>query len=235
MREYLIDGIKKIGLEYNDEKIEKLLKYFNYLVEYNKHTNLTAIRDEKDAMEKHFLDSLLLENLLLEKNCKKAIDIGTGAGFPGMVLAIFNPNIEFVLMDSVGKKTTFLQLVKEMLNLENVTVINSRAEDYINDDNRESFDVGLCRGVNKLNVILEYMIPFIKVDGVFLAQKMVGTEEEDQSEKALEILNSKIVKIHKFQLPNYKDERLVVEILKEKITDKKYPRRAGVALKKPLQ
>ncbi|MGL5760577.1 MAG: 16S rRNA (guanine(527)-N(7))-methyltransferase RsmG, partial [Cetobacterium sp.] len=143
MREYLVEGIKKIGLQYTDEKIENLIKYLEYLVAYNKHTNLTAIRDTKDAIEKHFLDSLLLQNLLDEKKGKKAIDIGTGAGFPGMVLAIFNPNIEFVLMDSVGKKTTFLENVKELLNLENVTIVNSRAEDYINAENRESFDIGL--------------------------------------------------------------------------------------------
>ncbi|MGL4652909.1 MAG: 16S rRNA (guanine(527)-N(7))-methyltransferase RsmG [Cetobacterium sp.] len=234
MREYLIDGIKKIGLNYTDEKVNNLVKYLEYLVEYNTHTNLTAIRDTKDAIEKHFLDSLLLQNLLDEKQGKKAIDIGTGAGFPGMVLAIFNPNVEFVLMDSVGKKTTFLQNVKEMLNLNNVTVVNSRAEDYINDENRESFDIGLCRGVNKLNVILEYMIPFIKVGGHFLAQKMVGTEEEGEATNALDTLGAKIVTVHKYNLPNYGDERLVVEILKETSTDKKYPRRAGVALKKPL-
>lgn len=234
MREYLIEGIKKIGLEFTDEKIDNLVKYLEYLVEYNTHTNLTAIRDTKDAIEKHFLDSLLLQNLLDEKKGKKAIDIGTGAGFPGMVLAIFNPEMEFVLMDSVGKKTTFLQNVKELLNLKNVTVINSRAEDYINDENRETFDIGLCRGVNKLNVILEYMIPFIKVGGHFLAQKMAGTEEEGEAQNALDTLGAKILKVHTYKLPNYGDIRLVVEILKEKTTDKKYPRRAGVALKKPL-
>ena len=234
MKEYLVEGIKKIGLEYTDKKVDNLVKYLEYLVEYNSHTNLTAIRDTKDAIEKHFLDSLLLQNLIDEKKGKKAIDIGTGAGFPGMVLAIFNPDMEFVLMDSVGKKTVFLQKVKELLNLENVTVINSRAEDYINSENRESFDIGLCRGVNKLNVILEYMIPFIKVGGYFLAQKMAGTEEEDEAKNALDTLGAKIIKIHNYKLPNYGDSRLVVEILKEKTTDKKYPRRAGVALKKPL-
>ncbi|MGL4904637.1 MAG: 16S rRNA (guanine(527)-N(7))-methyltransferase RsmG [Cetobacterium sp.] len=234
MREYLIEGIKKIGLKYTEEKINNLIKYLEYLVEYNAHTNLTAIRDMKDALEKHFLDSLLLQKLLDEKKARKAIDIGTGAGFPGMVLAIFNPEVEFVLMDSVGKKTTFLENVKELLNLENVTVVNSRAEDYITSENRETFDIGLCRGVSKLNVILEYMIPFIKVDGYFLAQKMVGTEEEDEATNALDILGAKIITIHKYHLPNYVDERLVVEILKNKSTDKKYPRRAGVALKKPL-
>ncbi|MDX8336267.1 MULTISPECIES: 16S rRNA (guanine(527)-N(7))-methyltransferase RsmG [Cetobacterium] len=234
MREYLVEGIKKIGLEYTEEKIDNLIKYLEYLVEYNSHTNLTAIRDTKDAIEKHFLDSLLLQNLLNEKKGKKAIDIGTGAGFPGMVLAIFNPEIEFVLMDSVGKKTTFLQNVKELLELNNVTVVNSRAEDYITEENRESFDIGLCRGVNKLNVILEYMIPFIKIGGYFLAQKMSGTEEENEAENALNTLGARIITIHRYKLPNYGDERLVVEILKEKTTDKKYPRRAGVALKKPL-
>ncbi|MGL4988084.1 MAG: 16S rRNA (guanine(527)-N(7))-methyltransferase RsmG [Cetobacterium sp.] len=234
MREYLIEGIKKIGLKYTEEKVNNLIKYLEYLVEYNAHTNLTAIRDTKDALEKHFLDSLLLQNLLDEKKAKKAIDIGTGAGFPGMVLAIFNPEVEFVLMDSVGKKTIFLENVKELLNLENVTVVNSRAEDYITSENRESFDIGLCRGVSKLNVILEYMIPFIKIDGYFLAQKMVGTEEEDEATNALDILGAKIITVHKYHLPNYGDERLVVEILKNKSTDKKYPRRAGVALKKPL-
>lgn len=234
MKNYLIEGIKKIGLKYTDEKVNNLIKYFEYLVEYNSHTNLTAIRDEKDALEKHFLDSLLLQNLLDEKECKKAIDIGTGAGFPGMVLAIFNPNVEFVLMDSVGKKTIFLENVKELLNLENVTVVNSRAEDYITPENRETFDIGLCRGVNKLNVILEYMIPFIKVNGHFLAQKMVGTEEEGEATNALNILGAKIITVHRYNLPNYGDERLVVEILKDKSTDAKYPRRAGVALKKPL-
>ncbi|MGL5053628.1 MAG: 16S rRNA (guanine(527)-N(7))-methyltransferase RsmG [Cetobacterium sp.] len=234
MKEYLIEGMKKIGLKYTDEKINNLIKYLEYLVEYNSHTNLTAIRDTKDALEKHFLDSLLLQKLLDEKQCKKAIDIGTGAGFPGMVLAIFNPDIEFVLMDSVGKKTIFLQNVKELLNLENVTVVNSRAEDYITPENRETFDVGLCRGVNKLNVILEYMIPFIKVNGHFLAQKMVGTEEEDEATNALNTLGAKIITVHRYNLPHYGDERLVVEILKDKLTDIKYPRRAGVALKKPL-
>ncbi|MGL5356115.1 MAG: 16S rRNA (guanine(527)-N(7))-methyltransferase RsmG, partial [Cetobacterium sp.] len=211
MKNYLIEGIKKIGLKYTDEKVNNLIKYFEYLVEYNSHTNLTAIRDEKDALEKHFLDSLLLQNLLDEKECKKAIDIGTGAGFPGMVLAIFNPNVEFVLMDSVGKKTIFLENVKELLNLENVTVVNSRAEDYITPENRETFDIGLCRGVNKLNVILEYMIPFIKVNGHFLAQKMVGTEEEGEATNALNILGAKIITVHRYNLPNYGDERLVVE------------------------
>ena len=156
MREFLVEGIKKLNIEYTDKKVDDLVKYLGLLIEYNSHTNLTALRDEKSIIEKHFLDSLI------KNRSKKAIDIGTGAGFPGMVLAIFNPDIEFTLMDSIGKKTKFLELVKEDLELNNVNVVTSRAEDYINDENRETYDLGLCRGVSKLGTILEYIIPFLK-------------------------------------------------------------------------
>ena len=233
MREFLLEGIKKLSIEYTDEKINNLIKYLKLLTEYNAHTNLTALRDEKSIIEKHFLDSLLLQNLI-KKEFKKAIDIGTGAGFPGMVLAIFNPNIEFTLMDSIGKKTKFLDLVKERLELHNVTVVTSRAEDYINDENRETYDLGLCRGVSKLGTILEYIIPFLKVSGEFLSQKMEGTGEEIEAENALNILKSEITETYNLQLPFSKDSRVVIRIKKTASNDKKYPRRAGIPLKRPL-
>ena len=233
MREFLLEGIKKLNIEYTDEKINNLIKYLKLLTEYNAHTNLTALRDEKSIIEKHFLYSLLLQNLI-KKEFKKAIDIGTGAGFPGMVLAIFNPNIEFTLMDSIGKKTKFLDLVKERLELHNVTVVTSRAEDYINDENRETYDLGLCRGVSKLGTILEYIIPFLKVSGEFLSQKMEGTGEEIEAENALNILKSEITETYNLQLPFSKDSRVVIRIKKTASNDKKYPRRAGIPLKRPL-
>lgn len=233
MREYLLEGIKKIGLDYTEEKVDNLIKYLNLLIEYNSHTNLTAIRDEKGIVEKHFLDSLLLQNLI-KAGTKKAIDIGTGAGFPGMVLAIFNPEIEFTLMDSIGKKTKFLQQVKENLNLSNVTVVTSRAEDYITDENRESYDLGVCRGVSKLSTILEYILPFLKVNGEFLSQKMEGTGEEDEASNALSILKGKINNIYELNLPFSNDPRIVIRIEKTASNDKKYPRRAGIPLKRPL-
>ncbi|MEQ3306736.1 16S rRNA (guanine(527)-N(7))-methyltransferase RsmG [Fusobacterium varium] len=233
MKEFLLEGIKKLNIEYTDEKINNLIKYLKLLTEYNAHTNLTALRDEKSIIEKHFLDSLLLQNLI-KKEFKKAIDIGTGAGFPGMVLAIFNPNIEFTLMDSIGKKTKFLDLVKERLELHNVTVVTSRAEDYINDENRETYDLGLCRGVSKLGTILEYIIPFLKVSGEFLSQKMEGTGEEIEAENALNILKSEITETYNLQLPFSKDSRVVIRIKKTASNDKKYPRRAGIPLKRPL-
>ncbi|WP_130889909.1 16S rRNA (guanine(527)-N(7))-methyltransferase RsmG [Fusobacterium ulcerans] len=233
MREFLVEGIKKLNIEYTDKKVDDLVKYLGLLIEYNSHTNLTALRDEKSIIEKHFLDSLLLQNLIKNRS-KKAIDIGTGAGFPGMVLAIFNPDIEFTLMDSIGKKTKFLELVKEDLELNNVNVVTSRAEDYINDENRETYDLGLCRGVSKLGTILEYIIPFLKINGEFLSQKMEGTGEEAEAENALNILQSKIIEIYNLQLPYSKDSRVIIKIEKTASNDKKYPRRAGIPLKRPL-
>jgi 16S rRNA (guanine527-N7)-methyltransferase len=234
MREYLSDGLKKIGLKLDDEKLDLLIKYGELLIETNKHTNLTAIRDEKTMYEKHFLDSLLLQQKL-PKGVTKAMDIGTGAGFPGMVLAIVNPHINFTLMDSVSKKTKFLEMVAEELELENVEVVNMRAEDYIKlEGKRETYDLGLCRGVSKFNVILEYMIPFLKVDSLFLAQKMDYQEELEYSKNAFEILNSEIQKVYELKLPFCEDARYIFEIKKISETDTKYPRRAGIPLKRPL-
>ncbi len=233
MKNYLKEGIKKIDIILTEEQIELLMKYLDLLVEYNSHTNLTAIRDSKEILEKHFLDSLLLQKYINE-NDKTAMDIGTGAGFPGMVLAICNPNIVFTLMDSVGKKTKFLEMIKEELNLTNVIVANARAEEYINDENRESFSIGLCRGVSKLPTILEYMIPFIEINGRFLVQKSEGTGEEESAENALNLLNSKIIEEYNLELPFCRDKRKIIIIEKEEITDRKYPRKTGKPLKNPL-
>lgn len=234
MKAFLKKGLDKIGLELEEKTIDQLMQYAELLLETNKHTNLTAIRDEETMYEKHFLDSLLLQKKL-PKNATKAMDIGTGAGFPGMVLAIVNPQIKFTLMDSVSKKTKFLERVAEELELENVEVVNMRAEDYIKlEGKRETYDLGLCRGVSKFNVILEYMIPFLKVDSLFMAQKMDYQEELEYSENAFKILKSEIQKVHKLNLPFSNDERFIFEIRKMETTDKKYPRRAGIPLKRPL-
>ena len=232
MKDYFKEGLEKIKVSYDEDKIEKSLKYLKILLDYNNHTNLTAIREEKAIIEKHFLDSLLLQNLL-KKEDKTLIDIGTGAGFPGMMLAIFNEDKKFTLLDSVRKKIDFLELVKAELNLKNVEIINGRAEEVIK-DRREKYDVGLCRGVSNLSVILEYEIPFLKVNGRFLPQKMMGTDEIENSSNALKILNSKILKEYEFKLPFSNEDRLIIEILKIKKTDIKYPRKTGIPLKKPL-
>jgi len=234
LREYFVEGLKIIGVELTEEKIDNLMKYAVLLLETNKHTNLTAIRDEKDLIEKHFLDSMLVQKLI-RKDMTSAMDIGTGAGFPGMVLAICNPNMKFTLMDSVGKKTKFLEMVVQELNLTNVEVVNERAEEYIKKgDRRESYDLGLCRGVSKLNVILEYMVPFLKVDGDFYALKMEGTGEELGAENALKVLSTEILGTEVFNLPYCKSTRHIIRMKKREKTDNKYPRRTGIPLKRPL-
>lgn len=232
MKDYLIKGIEKLGIELEVETIDKLIKYAEELIEYNSHTNLTAIRDNEDLIEKHFIDSLIVHKELPIRE-GKAIDIGTGAGFPGMVLAICNPNLNFTLMDSVGKKTKFLESIKNSLSLKNVEVINGRAEDFIK-DRRETYDLGLCRGVNRLNVILEYVIPFVKVEGIFFPQKLEFKEEVEEAKNAMEVLHCSLKNIYEKELPFSNAPRIILEIKKEKETDTKYPRRAGIALKKPL-
>ena len=229
------EGVKLLGIQLSEKQLEQFYDYFQFLVEKNKVMNLTAITEEDAVITKHFCDSLCLVKGFsdIEKTVS-LIDVGTGAGFPGMVLAIFNENIRFTLMDSIGKKTKFLQMVKDELGLENVEIVTSRAEDFISDEKRESYDLGLCRGVSKLSTILEYIIPFLKEEGIFLSQKMEGTGEEAEAENALTILKSEIVEIFNFNLPFSKDSRVVIEIRKKEKTDKKYPRRAGIPLKRPL-
>jgi len=232
MRDYIIKDSQILNMNLSQKNLDSLTIYLEFLLEYNSHTNLTAIREPQDIIEKHFLDSILLCSYM-RKNTKKAIDIGTGAGFPGMVLAILNPEISFTLLDSVGKKTKFLMELKEKLQLENVEIITGRAEKFINGDNRGTYDLGLCRGVSKLNIILEYMMPFLKVKGYFLAQKL-SDEEVVRAKNALKELKSEVIKVHNLELPYSHDKRVVIEIEKKDKIDKKYPRDIGIPAKKPL-
>lgn len=231
MTDYFKQLLKKSDIKLDDSKVEILLKYLYLLTEKNKLMNLTAIREEKEILEKHFIDSLLLSELFSGTD-KKIIDIGTGAGFPGLVLAVIFPEKKFLLVDSVRKKIAFIDEVVESLSLKNVRTSSERAEDLIQ-DGRSSFDIGLCRGVANLRVILEYMIPFLKVNGRFLPQKL-NENEISESENALKILNSRISKIHKFKLPESGDERVILEIQKMKEISDKYPRKTGIPAKKPL-
>lgn len=230
MKKYFEELLNKANILLEEEKIDLLLNYLYLLVEKNKVMNLTAIRDEKEILEKHFIDALLLTNLI--KDEEYIIDIGTGAGFPGMVMAIYYPEKNFLLVDSVKKKVAFLDEAILKLSLKNVKTSTERAEVLIK-DYREYFDLALCRGVANLRIILEYMIPFLKVGGRFLPQKL-NTNELEESKNALKILKSKIVKINKFTLPISGDGRIILDILKEGKTDKKYPRNIGIPSKKPL-
>ncbi len=231
MKEYFNNILQKSEIEISEEKKENLLNYLELLYEKNQVMNLTAIRDKEGMLEKHFVDALFLTKVIND-NEKSFIDVGTGAGFPGLVLAIFYPEKQFLLVDSVRKKIEFINEVIEKLQLTNVKTSFERAEELIKDI-REQFDVALCRGVANLRIILEYMIPFIKVDGRFLPQKL-NLNEVEESKNALKELKAEIRKIHKFNLPESRDERIILEIVKKEKTDKKYPRKTGIPSKKPL-
>lgn len=231
IRSYFDELLLKSGISVDEEKKEKMLEFLELMHEKNKIMNLTAIRDKKGMTEKHFIDSLFLTEVI-QKEEKKLIDVGTGAGFPGLVLAIYYPEKEFLLVDSVRKKIDFINEVIEKLNIKNVKTSSERAEELIK-NKRESFDVALCRGVANLRIILEYMIPFLKVNGRFLPQKL-NLNELEESGNALKKLNASVENIHKFSLPESGDERIVFEIRKLKKTDGKYPRKTGIPSKKPL-
>ena len=231
IKEYFEGLLLKSGFSIDNEKKEKMLKFLELLYEKNKVMNLTAIRDKKGMIEKHFIDSLFLTEII-KKNEQKLIDVGTGAGFPGLVLAIYYPEKEFLLVDSVRKKIEFINEVIENLELKNVKTSSERAEELIK-NKRETFDTALCRGVANLRIILEYMIPFIKVGGKFLPQKL-NLNELEESQNALKKLDATVENIYKFYLPESKDERIIFEIEKMKKTDVKYPRKTGIPAKKPL-
>ena len=233
--EKIVPACNEFGLTLDQTAIDRLNTYGNMLVEWNEKMNLTAITEPEEVLYKHFLDCLLFfKNVDVPQNAT-VIDVGTGAGFPGMVLKIARPDIKLTLMDGLNKRLTFLSAVLEALNLD-AAVVHSRAEDGGKKaEYRERYDIACARAVANLPVLCEYCIPFVKVGGYFIAMKGASVEEEIAASKnALKQLNAEIETVLSFSLPYSEDKRNIVVIKKLAKTLPKYPRNAPKPIKQPL-
>lgn len=227
---------KEYGLELTTAQIAQFNTYYDLLIEWNQKINLTAITEPKDVAIKHMIDSLsCFKPNLFEENCS-LIDVGTGAGFPGLPLKIFFPSLKLTLLDSLNKRVKFLQLVVDTLGLKDVNVIHARSEEAArNKKYREQFDFATARAVARLPILCEYCLPFVKKDGMFIALKGRQYEEEiTEASKAIKILGGKLVKTMPVKLPEIDDKRAVIYVQKVKATPKTYPRKAGTPEKNPI-
>ena len=232
--DHFIKELNKLDIALSEEQILQFETYFDMLIEKNKVINLTAITEFEEVIEKHFLDSLNLIRVIDLKAEKRIIDLGTGAGFPGIPLKIAFPNLHIVLADSLNKRIKFLKEVIEELSLDNVDAVHGRAEDLAQkQDYREKFDYCVSRAVANLSTLSEYCLPFVKTGGQFISYKSGDCEEEINSSKnAIKVLGGKIVNVEKFELGD--SNRSFVVISKKGLTPKKYPRKAGLPSKSPL-
>lgn len=237
MNNVLTEKVKELSIVLNDKQIQQFEQYYNILVEWNKVMNLTAITEYEEVVEKHFLDSLTIVNAIHVEKIETLIDVGTGAGFPGIPLKIAFPHLKVTLLDSLNKRIKFLNEVIDLLELNDIKAIHGRAEDYAKQaEYREQYDICVSRAVANLATLSEYCLPYVKVDGLFVPYKSGEIDEElKSSEKAVSILGGKVEEVVKFQLPGTDIGRSFVKIHKIKETKKKYPRKAGMPTKKPLK
>lgn len=227
-------NLSALSLDLSDEQIRDFYDFMNLLIEKNKVMNLTGITEPKGVILKHFIDSLTVLKYINEN--ESVIDVGTGAGFPGIPLKIAKKSLEITLLDSLNKRINFLNEVIENISLDKIKTIHGRAEDFgQNAEHREKYDVAVSRAVAPLNILLEYMLPFVKVGGKCICMKGSNCDEEiENAKKAIEILGGKIERIEKFNLPNSDNNRTILVIKKLKKTDRQYPRKAGIPTKNPL-
>ena len=236
MKRFLQDKLEMLSVEVDRKKIDQFNQFYDLIVEWNKVMNLTAITDYKDVVEKHFLDSLSIERILKLDDIKAVMDVGTGAGFPGIPLKIIYPELKVTLLDSLNKRVKFLNEVIRQLELKNIDAIHGRAEDIGKNENyREKYDLCVSRAVANLATLSEYCMPFVRVGGVFVSYKSGDIDEEVlKSKKAISLFGGKIDEVVKFQLPGTDINRAFVKIKKIKGTPKKYPRKSGIPSKEPL-
>ena len=228
--------LEQIGIVLTETQKQQFDKFYELLVEWNKVMNLTGITEYEEVNEKHFVDSLSIVKAVDMNQVSSVIDVGTGAGFPGIPLKIAFPHLKVVLLDSLNKRINFLNTVINELGLKDISTIHGRAEDFAKKpEYREQFDICVSRAVANLATLSEYCIPYVKKDGMFVPYKSGEIDEElDQSKKAIHVLGGKTQNVVKFQLPGTEIGRSFVVIKKLQNTAKKYPRKAGLPSKEPI-
>ena len=228
--------LKELDIALTNIQKQQFVKFYELLVEWNKVMNLTGITEYEEVNEKHFVDSLSIVKAIDINEIETLIDVGTGAGFPGIPLKIAFPHLKVVLLDSLNKRIKFLDTVIDELGLNDIKTIHGRAEDFAKQaDYREQFDLCVSRAVANLATLSEYCIPYVKKDGIFIPYKSGEIEEElEQSKKAIHVLGGKIENVVKFQLPGSEIGRSFVIINKLQNTAKKFPRKAGLPSKEPI-
>ena len=231
----LLKKSKEIDIELENNKVEKFYEYMNDLIKWNENVNLTAITEPSEIILKHFIDSLTISKYI-EKNTR-VIDVGTGAGFPGIPLKILRDDIDVILLDSLNKRLNFLDEIIKKLELKNVKTIHARVEEIgKNKEYREMFDVVTSRAVANISTLSEYMIPLVKINGLAICMK--GSDFKDELEdgkNAIKILGGRIERIDEFILPESDIKRSIIIIKKENNTPNKYPRKPGIPAKEPIK
>ena len=234
-KEEMLEKSRDLDIRFSVEQIDKFYKYMNLLIEWNEKINLTAIIEPSEIILKHFIDSITILKEL--KDGSTVVDVGTGAGFPGIPLSIMNSTLKITLVDSLNKRLIFLQEVIKELKLENVELIHSRAEEFgQNKKYREKFDISTSRAVANLSTLSEYLLPLVKVNGKVISMKAGNAQEEiNTAQKAIKTLGGKIEHIEEFNLPSSDICRTIIVIDKIKETPGKYPRKPGTPTKEPIK